>query len=162
MSTRSFPVEWLERHHIAVTGMSKLVVHREFGEQQEYGSTWTVVFTDDGKYWQVTYQKPTGQAYVDTWFGDLNITATEVRPQPKFVTEWVPVRPNHSGRCKEPIASAPGDTVISTCDMDAPFLLALAKGNSTASLERCVPHALMILTSPETFPLIEEVRRRWH
>lgn len=29
-------------------------------------------------------------------------------------------------------------------------------------LKRCVAHAHQMMSSPETFPLIEEVRRRWH
>ncbi len=160
MSTRTFPVEWLERNHIAVDGMSRLVVHREFAENQEYGALWNVVFEDGGRYWRVTYQTPLGEGHADTWFDDLEIIATEVRPQAKFVTEWVPVRPHNGGRCTEKVAGSTGKA--STCDLDAPFIIAMTSGNEVESHERCVAHTHMILGSPRTFHLIQEVRRRWH
>lgn len=162
MSTRTFRAEWLDAQHIASPAFSKLVVHHEFGENQEYGTTWTAVFLYDGKHWQVTYQTPLGEAHADTWFDEEEVTAVEVRPQGKFITEWVPVRPHHSNRCKAQIASAPGDRVTSTCDMDAPFLLVVRNGDATETWERCIPHAHMALTSMTVFPLVEEVRRRWH
>lgn len=161
MTTRTFPSGWLDARHIAVNLDNKLVVHREFGEHQEWGSTWTVVFMDEGRYWEVTYQEPnTSEVQADTWFDEENVVATEVRPQPKFVTDWVPVRPHSGGRCKEPIVS--GGTVFGACDLAAPFLLAVTQGNKVETWERCVAHAHMLITSPETFHLIEEVRRRWH
>lgn len=159
MSTRTFPVEWLERNHIAVNGMSRLVVHREFEENQEYGALWSVVFTDEDRYWRVTYQTPLGEAHADTWFDDLEIIATEVRPQAKFVTEWVPVRPHDGGKCAERVTGSTGKA--STCDLDAPFIIAMASGNEVASHERCAAHTRMILNSPQAFHLVQEVRRRW-
>ena len=162
MSTRTFPVEWLERNHIAVDGMSRLVVHREFAENQEYGALWNAVFEDGGRYWRVTYQTPLGEGHADTWFDDLEIIATEVRPQAKFVTEWVPVTQKPGGRCGELITTAPGGIVVGRCDTEAPFLLAVRKGSEIRTLERCVAHTNVILHSRERFPLVEEVRRRWH
>ena len=160
-TVRSFPVEWLERHHIAVEGMSKLVVHREFVEHQEYGSLWAVVFKDEGRYWKTSYLEPNiSEVHVETWGDDLDIEAVEVRPQPKFVTEWVPVRPNNSGQCTEPLMAS--GKVIGSCDLAAPFLVAISQGNKIVSLERCVAHAHQIMSQPETFPIVEEVRRRWH
>lgn len=160
--TRTFPVEWLERHHIAVEGMSKLVVHREFVEHQEYGSLWSVVFTDEGRHWKTSYLEPnTSEVHVETWGGDLDVQAVEVRPRPKFVTEWVPVRPNVGGQCKAALTGAFGDAELGPCGLAAPFLIAVAKGSKTETLERCVAHAHQMMSSPETFPLIEEVRRRW-
>lgn len=160
MSERVFTVEWLEAHHIDNPFWGKLVVHREFGENQEYGTTWTAVFLYDGRHWQVTYQTPLGEAHVDTWFDQEEVTAVEVRPQGRFITEWVPVKPHHGGRCKAGLPLAPEDHA-GTCDLEAPFLLAVRNGNKTETWERCIAHAHMALTSAETFPLIEEVRRRW-
>lgn len=162
MSTRTFTAEWLEAHHIDDPFSCKLVVHREFGENQDYGTTWTAVFLHDGKHWQVTYQTPLGEAHADTWFDEDEVTAVEVRPQGKFITEWVPVKPHHGGRCKAQVLFAPSDRLTGTCGMDAPFLLAVRNGDETETLERCIAHAHAALTSMETFPLIEEVRRRWH
>lgn len=160
---RKFPVEWLERNHIAVNGMSKLVVQREFVEHQEYGSLWSVVFQDDGSYWKTSYLEPnTSEVHVDTWGDELEIEAVEVRPQPKFVTEWVPVSSSHGGRCNAALTSALDDTPIAPCGLAAPFLIAVCKGSKVITLERCVAHAHQMMASPETFHLIEEVRRRWH
>lgn len=162
-NVRTFPVEWLERHHIAVEGMSKLVVHREFVEHQEYGSLWFVVFQDEGRYWKASYLEPnTSEVHVDTWGDHLEIPAVEVRPVPKFVTEWVATTSNRGGTCKAALAEAFSDTVLGPCGLAAPFVLAVTKGNKIESLERCVAHAHQMMSSPETFPLIEEVRRRWH
>lgn len=156
MTTRTFPAAWLDAHHIAVNGMSKLVVHREFGEHQEWGSTWTAVFLDDERYWQVTYQEPnTSEVHVDTWFDDEDVVATQVSPAPKFVTEWVPVKKNRSGLCKARTG------LLGFCDTEAPFLIAIRCGGVLDALERCVEHGKALITSPETFDQIEEVRRRW-
>ena len=160
---RFFSVEWLERNHIATTGMSKLVVHREFVEHQEYGSLWSVVFMDEGRYWKTSYLEPnTSEVHVETWGGDPDVEAVEVRPYPKFVTEWIPFKPHSGGRCTEPVTSPQDGAPIGTCNLAAPFVLGVTMGNKIETLERCVGHTHLLVSSPETFPLVEEVRRRWH
>lgn len=153
---RTFPVEWLERHHIAVAGMSELVVHRQFGEHQEYGSTWTVVFMDDGRYWEATYQDAnTSEVHVDTWFDEELVTATEVVPRGTFVTQWVPKKWDTAGVC-----TAEADGV---CGQAAPFLVAIRSGETgIQTLERCERHTRMLVLSADDFERIQEVRRRWH
>lgn len=162
MTTKTFTAHWLDSKYLTIAGMSKLVVHREFVENQEYGALWRVVFLHDEKYWQVSYQTPIGQAHVDTWFDEEEVTATQVQPQAKFVTEWVPVGQARAVRCTASLVAAPPDgTVLGTCDMDAPFLVALLEGSKIESVERCPAHAHMLITSPVTFRLVQEVKRRW-
>lgn len=155
MTTRTFRSDWLDAHHIAVTGMSSRVVHREFGEHQEWGSTWTAVFEEGGKYWQVVYQVPnTSEVEADTWFDDNNVVATEVVPRGTFVTSWVPARQATGGTCAG---------VWGTCGQPAPFLVARRSGETgIETLERCERHLRLMFTSAEETEKIQEVKRRWH
>lgn len=155
MTTRTFPTGWLDARYIAVDLKNDLVVHREFGEHQEWGSTWTVVFTDGGKYWQVTYQVPnTSEVEAETWFGDEEVTATEVVPRGTFTTQWVPKKWDTAGACTG---------VWGTCGQPAPFLVARRSGETgIETLERCERHLRLMFTSAEETERIQEVRRRWH
>lgn len=155
MTTRTFSADWLDSEYISVNVPNKLVVHREFVESQEYGSVWTAVFLCDGKYWEVTYQEPFGEAHADTWFDEEDVTATQVSPAPKFVTEWVPVTRNRAGLCKESAGR------LGLCGVEAPFLIAVRRDGVLNALERCVEHGRALITSPDEFDKIEEVRRRW-
>ena len=162
MTTRAFTAEWLEANYIDSRFFGKLVVHREFVENQEYGSIWMAVFLYDGKHWQVTYQTPLGGARVDTWFGDEEVQATEVRPITKSFTEWIPVEKDSRNRCTVSLAATPPDGSPSgSCDMDAPFLITIRSDSGLDCIESCIAHAHMMLTSVETFGVVEEVNRRW-
>jgi len=159
-ATRSFPVEWLERHHIAVTGMSDKVVHRQFVEHQEYGSLWSAVIQDDNRYWKVSYLEPnTSEVHVDTWFDELDVKGEEVFPRGTFVTQWVPKKWDTSGTCAE----AFGPNLSQVCGEPAPFLVALRSGiTGIETTERCERHLRMMFLSPELVEALQEVRRRWH
>ncbi len=155
MTTRTFSADWLDAHHIAVTGMNGRVAHREFGEHQEWGSTWTAVFEDGGKYWRVTYQMAnTSEVEVDTWFGDENVVAIEVVPRGTFVTSWVKPGRAGDGTC---------GGVWGSCGQAAPFLVAIRSGETgVETLERCERHLRLMFTSAEDTERLQEVKRRWH
>lgn len=156
MTTRIFTAEWLDAHRIDNPFVSKMVVHREFVENQEYGTVWMAVFSHEGKHWQVTYQTPLGEAEADAWFDEKEVRATEVCPRGTFVTSWVPVHRVTSGTC----VASPGKKV---CGQDAPFLMARRSGETgIETLELCARHLRSMFLSPEGTELIQEVRRRWH
>ena len=155
MTTRTFTAEWLDAHSIDNPFVGKMVVHREFVENQEYGTVWKAVFSHDGKHWQITYQTPLGEADADTWFDEREVKATEVCPRGTFVTSWVPVHRVTAGTCT---ANANG-----VCGREAPFLVALRSGETgIKTVERCARHLRAMFMSAEGTEAIQEVRRRWH
>lgn len=79
-------------------------LHREQVDTWRWSSVHELVFRapDDGKAYRVTYQRPlTEHQECDRWFGDDEITATEVEQQPVTVMQWQPVdsEDDESGMC---------------------------------------------------------------
>jgi hypothetical protein len=69
-------------------------LHREQTDTRRWSSTHWLVFRapDDGKTYGVNFQVPlTEYQECDTWFGDVEIEATEVVQVPVTVQRWKPV-----------------------------------------------------------------------
>lgn len=90
MTTRIFTPDQLEEFDVPYTNL-----HKEHVDSWRWSEVYTCVFRapDDGKIYQVTYQRPsTEHQECDTWFDQEQITATEVEQQPVTVMQWKPVK----------------------------------------------------------------------
>lgn len=100
MTTRTFTADQLDEIGVPFECYEQPIegfateLHREQVDTHRWSSVHELVFRapDDGKAYRVTYQRPlTEHQECDRWFGDDEITATEVEQQPVTVMRWRPV-----------------------------------------------------------------------
>jgi hypothetical protein len=100
MTTRTFTIDQLDEIGVPFDCCTEPIegfateLHREQVDTHRWTSVHELVFRapDDGKAYRVTYQRPlTEHQECDRWFGDDEITATEVEQQSVTVMRWCPV-----------------------------------------------------------------------